>query len=115
MMHLLTTLIFTVAPLNEHFACNLNALTREERATHQRLGEALRNAVREQKELRNGYAFRLRHDALTNVAQWVALESRCCPFFTFAIEIDRDQGPVWLRITGSLGVKKFMREELGLS
>lgn len=115
----MASLILALVPLasgaGERFACNLNALTRTERAAHQKLGEAVRERVREQKELKNGYAFRLDAEALPTAAQWVAFESRCCPFFTFEIEVARDRGPVWLRITGSDGVKAFMREELGLS
>ena len=45
---------------------------------------------------------------------FVAEERQCCPFFTFEMEQARDQGPVWLRVTGSDGVKEFIRAEFGL-
>jgi hypothetical protein len=45
-------------------------------------------------------------------AEWVTFEHRCCRFFTFAMEQARDDGPLWLRITGSPGVKAFIRAEL---
>jgi hypothetical protein len=44
-------------------------------------------------------------------AEWVSLERKCCPFLAFEIEQPKDQGPVWLRITGPEGVKAFIEEE----
>src|SRR6266545_4451753 len=98
----------------ERFACNLSALTRSERALHARRAQALLSAVQERTELPNGYAFRLPPAELVTAAQWVAFERRCCPFFTFELEQARDQGPLWLRITGSEGVKAFIRAEFQL-
>jgi len=65
-------------------------------------------------ELRDGYAFRLAPGALATTADWVALESRCCPFFAFELELESHGGPLWLRICGAEDVKAFIREELGL-
>ena len=71
-------------------------------------------AIQEKRELPEGYAFRLPPDNLSAVAEWVAFERKCCPFFTFVLEQSSDVGPLWLRITGPKGVKVFMREEFGL-
>jgi len=98
----------------ERFACNMNALTSGERARHLELSHTLLSAVQEKRELRNGYAFRLPTSALMTAAEWVSLERKCCPFFAFEIEQSRDQGPLWLRITGSEGVKAFIEEEFPL-
>jgi hypothetical protein len=95
-------------------ACNLTALSKDERATHSKLMLQMAGAVQETKELRDGYAFRLAPGALATTAQWVALESRCCPFFAFELELESHGGPLWLRIRGAEGVKAFIREELGL-
>ena len=48
------------------------------------------------------------------VSQWIAYERKCCPFFDFALEIPKDSGPVWLRITGERGIKDFIRTEFEL-
>ena len=96
------------------FACNVNALTGAERARHGDLSGTLLASVQERSELHNGYAFRLPASALMTAAEWVSLERKCCPFFAFEIEQPKDQGPVWLRITGSEGVKAFIEEELQL-
>jgi len=96
------------------FACNMTALTRKERSVHQKASQKLFAAVQERKELGDGYAFRLPAEALETTAQWVALERKCCPFFTFGMELARDDGPLWLRVTGSDGIKPFIRAEFGL-
>jgi hypothetical protein len=64
--------------------------------------------------MRNGYAFRLAPAKLVDAAQWVSFERRCCPFFAFELELAKNDGPLWLRITGTRGVKPFIREEFRL-
>ncbi len=67
----------------------------------------------ETKELADGYLFRFRPEAVSfaEVADWVATERVCCPFFDLAIEAERENGPLSLRITGREGVKQFIRME----
>jgi len=96
------------------YACNMAALTNKERATHQKASQRLFEYVQQRKELANGYAFRLPPEALVTTAQWVSLERKCCPFFAFEMELARDRGPLWLRVTGSDGIKTFIRAEFGL-
>jgi hypothetical protein len=98
----------------EHFACNLGALTKDERAQHARDSKTLLDSVQETKELKNGYAFRIPAASLLTAAQWITFERRCCPFFTFELQQSRDRGPVWLSVTGSEGVKEFIKGEFGL-
>ena len=98
------------------FMCNLGALDAKQRARYQALGKQLHEWVQEAKELSNGYAFRLPADASTilSVAEWVTFERLCCPFFTFALEIEGEGKPLWLRMTGREGVKEFMQSEFGI-
>jgi hypothetical protein len=107
-------LLSTGAYASEHFACNMHALNKAERARHHELSQTLFKAVVEKAELPNGYGFRLAAKDLSTAAEWVGLESRCCPFFGFELELARDQGPLWLRITGAEGVKTFIRAEFGI-
>ena len=95
------------------FACDLRALTSDERAQHAELGQQLLAAIQERRELPNGYAFRLAASEWLVAARWAALERKCCPFFAFELDSAPDGGPLWLRLTGRAGVKAFMREELG--
>lgn len=95
-------------------ACNLNAMTKTERARHDELAHGLWKSVLEKRELANGYAFRVPEAALVSTAEWVALERKCCPFFAFSITQAEDEGAVWLHITGGKGVKEFIAAELKL-
>jgi hypothetical protein len=96
------------------FACDLRALTTEERARHATLAGELFAAILERKELANGYALRLPPERWLDAARWAELERKCCPFFTFELNAAADRGPLWLTITGRAGAKEFMKLELGL-
>lgn len=95
----------------EQYTCNMAALTEEELAQYQELANTLHSLVQESKELKNGFAFRLPPEALVTTSQWVSFERECCPFFDFELEIAKNSGPIWLRITGDRGVKDFIRTE----
>ena len=97
----------------EEFGCNRGALNKAERSRHEALSQALLASVQEHRELADGYAFRFPAETLVPAAEWVSLERKCCPFFTFVLEQARDQGPLWVRLTGSEGVKVFIKEEFG--
>jgi hypothetical protein len=111
---LIALLLALPAQAGEHFYCNMDALTKSERARHRELSQQLVKAAAERAELANGFGFRLAAKDLPVAAEWVGYESRCCPFFGFELALARDQGPLWLRITGSEGVKAFIRAEFGL-
>ena len=61
-----------------------------------------------------GYAFRHSSEASVclAVAEFITLESMCCPFFEFGLEVERDGGSLWLRITGGEDARRVLREEL---
>jgi len=116
---LLSTVLLAMIPLGslaagERFACDMKALTKTDREAYQKLSRTLFAAVQEKRELPNGYSFRLPPGTLLTVAKWVEFERKCCPFFTFDVEVARDNGPLWLRVTGADGVKAFIRAEFQL-
>lgn len=94
--------------------CDPDAHPAAERESHQASAERLFAAVREKRELPDGYAFRLLAEGamLRQVAAYIADERLCCPFFRFEIAIEPEGGPLWLRITGGAGVKEFLAAEL---
>lgn len=96
--------------------CNLNALTKEQRQRHKALSVELRTAVQGMRELPDGYAFRLPSDEamMQKTMEWVVMERRCCPFIAFALEIEREGGPLWLKLSGREGVKPFLKLELNI-
>jgi len=87
------------------------------KARHAELSKKLKEARVETKELSNGFAFRLQAEtvSLAELAEWVAGERKCCPFFDFEILQARDAGPLWLKLEGYEGVKAFIRDEFGVT
>lgn len=95
-------------------ACDLSELDAEVRATHLATARQLMSdGAAEVRELPDGYAFRYAAAQYEQVAQFIANERLCCPFFSFALEVTPAHGPLWLRITGGEGVKEFLQSELG--
>ena len=82
-------------------ACNLGAIDPDRRPTYltqvERLLRELPLAV---EALPDGLAFRFDQEHYSTIAEFVAQERLCCPFFRFVLDVTPEQGPVWLRITG---------------
>jgi hypothetical protein len=97
-------------------ACNWVALTAEQQERQRGLYRQLRADVEEVRELADGYAFRHSSDraVLLAIAEFVANERLCCPFFEFGIAVERDGGPVWFRITGQGEAKRVLEAEMGV-
>jgi hypothetical protein len=95
-------------------ACDMSVLSPAQRQAHLANSRDLFANVQAIKELSDGYEFQLADDpnAITKLAEFVALEKLCCPFLNFAIEVEAEGGPVRLRLTGREGVKAFVREEV---
>ena len=95
------------------FYCNVNALTKAERERHKKLSAMLAEARLETVELPDGFSFRVQGEKLTlpELAEWISAESKCCPFFDFEIQLERENGPLWLKLRGTEGVKRFIRSE----
>jgi hypothetical protein len=93
----------TTAPV----ACTL---TGAEQAQHQQDVRDLFRSVDAVRELPDGYAFRFPADDrfLTALADFIAVERRCCPFFTFTLTVEPSGGPLWLHLCGSAEIKAFV-------
>lgn len=94
-------------------ACNIFAIPKDDRPTHEANTKRIVASTQETRELPTGYAWRLPNDTdlLQTVATFLRYERLCCPFFHFKLEIEPDQGPVWLHITSVVDVKAFLRSE----
>jgi len=94
-------------------ACNSAAIPKEVRPLHQANTKRIFTSVQEVRELETGYALRLADetDLLQTVVAFLRYERLCCPFFHFKLEMEPDQGPVWLHITGVIDVKDFLQRE----
>jgi hypothetical protein len=98
-------------------ACNAFALSSEIRKRHfEELGPALLKLKKSTRELPDGYEFELPADNKTYqlLTEWAFQERLCCPFFDIELRFDRENGPLWLRLTGRPGTKDFIKMELGI-
>jgi hypothetical protein len=92
--------------------CNLGALSRAERARHLELIALLKDKVSEMREASDGYAFRYAPELLPRLAEWTMLETKCCPFIDFQLELEpQPGGSAWLRLRGDEDVKEFVRTD----
>jgi hypothetical protein len=118
-------LVAAPAPQSEPappLACRLDALTTSQRERHRLLSERLVGAVVSSRELPDGWEISLDlariRDAkgtpycVVELAEWVDLEARCCPFVDFGIDASGRGGPVRLRLTGREGVKELIAAEV---
>jgi hypothetical protein len=98
------------------FVCNINALAPVERAHHKQLTGRLVSSRTEIVETETGYEFHFDPSvvSIAELADWVAAESKCCLFFDFNIDLEREGTVVCLRLTGDEGVKQFIRSEFQL-
>jgi len=97
-------------PREVPIACNLKALTASQRKELSRLGGVGVEAVVASKELPDGYSFQLdpARASLSDVAQWIDLWRRCCPFYEFQLDVHGADGTVWLSLRGRKGVKEYL-------
>jgi hypothetical protein len=102
--------------LKTQFFCDLAAMNGEQRARYRNVTQQMRAATPVIEELSDGYALRFGVDSslCLIVAEFMTLERLCCPFLDLTLEIAREGGSIHLKLTGSEGVKQFLRAELGL-
>jgi hypothetical protein len=96
------------------FACDRSALSPQARQRHfDELSPALRARKKSIRELPDGFEFEFPPDPATFqlVAEWVAGERLCCPFFDIDVHLDREGTSLWLRLTGREGVKQIIRAD----
>lgn len=103
--HVLTT--------QNKFYCNIKALNPVERQHHKQLTDKLIAARREIVEAEKGYEFQYSPSnvSIGELADWVVAEGKCCPFFDFHIDLEREGDLLCLRLTGEEGIKPFIRSE----
>jgi len=94
-------------------ACDLSAFDAGERVRHSALRDELRARRLDVREVADGYAFSYPADSETilKLAEFVALERRCCPFFDFVLDITAGAAQVRLTIGGGSEVKEFLRAQ----
>ena len=94
-------------------ACDLRSIPADQRTEH--LGAAehlLTSLANETHELPNGYAFRFAAEHYARVTAFIGNERRCCPFYTFTLEVPPGGVALSLRITGPEGAKELLAANL---
>jgi hypothetical protein len=88
-------------------------LYRAARERHKRLTDKLIAKRKEIVETAKGYEFQYTPSIVSigELADWVAAEGKCCPFFDFHIDLEREGNLLCLRLTGEEGIKPFIRSE----
>lgn len=107
---LLVVVLVAHAETPPPIACNLKVLTSEQRKELTRMGEHVISAITSSREMSDGYAFRIdpAKASLMDVAQWLDLWRRCCPFYEFQVEFRAADANVWLSVKGRSGVKEYI-------
>lgn len=98
------------------FYCNVAALNPAERAHQNQLTAKLLAVRTDVIETQKGYEFQFSPSTITiaELADWVATEGKCCPFFDFHIDLENQGTLLCLRLTGEDGIKEFIRIALKL-
>jgi len=93
-------------------ACNIKAISAEQRPRYTALVKQLRATVQSRKDLPNGYAYELdtKHITLPEIAEWITMERLCCPFLAFQLDVHQNGG-TRLSMTGPNGTKAVLAEE----
>ncbi len=99
------------------YKCDLTALDPAQRKRHSELSAEVWPRRLEMKELASGHGLRFPFDAslFESIAELALLEHLCCPFLEIELDLSKDKGPIWVRLTGDSGVKGFLRAELGIA
>lgn len=96
------------------FYCDRLALNPEQRKRKEELNHTLGSLRKDTREIRDGYEFDFPPSAFQSVAEWIMLERLCCPFFNFELRLEANDAPLAMHLSGSSGVKQFIRAEFSV-
>jgi hypothetical protein len=92
-------------------ACDMSALSPAERHRYDALRRLMLDSVEEVTGSATEFRVRLgRAVSPSEVAEWMDLEHRCCPFLTLRLAL-RDDGTTWIDLGGSAAIKAFLADE----
>lgn len=96
------------------FACNPEAMDKEQRARYTILTKQLFATKGNVRELPDGYAdgFSANPQTIKDAAEFISYERLCCPFLNFGMVVEGEN--LSLQLKGEEGVKEFLKSELGM-
>jgi hypothetical protein len=95
-------------------ACQLDVFDAAERRRYESLRERLAERRLGIHEVPDGIAvvYPGEPEMFRDVAEWITLERRCCPFLSFRLEFDAEPPSIRLRLVGGEDVKRFLQSQL---
>ena len=100
---------------NIPLACNMDVFMPAEREKHIQTTTQLFQSVQTIHEAENGFEFMfpnfVEQENLTQLAEFIFNERRCCPFLEFTLKIVPNGTPISLLLTGPEGTQEFLRAE----
>lgn len=92
-------------------ACDMSAFTPDERRQYNALRSRVTSSVTGTAGTDTGFRMRL-DDSMTlpEIAEWVGLERRCCPFLTITLAVQPDEAR-WVELGGSRAIREFLSKE----
>jgi len=98
-------------PESRPIACDMTALTPNERSRYDALRSRISASVHETRSTNTSFRLRLDESvSLPEIAEWISMEHRCCPFLNIAVVLQPD-GTRWVELGGSVPIKEFLRDE----
>jgi hypothetical protein len=94
-------------------ACNLGALSLEQREREQNLLAEFKSLQRRARPIDAGYSFEIPDGpaTLARLGEFLALERLCCPFLSFRLAVGSELAPVVLEVTGDdAAAQAFVRD-----
>jgi hypothetical protein len=92
-------------------ACDMSAFSLDERQRYQTLRTKVMTAIEEIVETPSGFRGRVGHSVQAGeIAEWMSLERRCCPFLDLGLRLTGDRGQ-WLELQGGTDAKELVRAE----
>ncbi|MGZ3626695.1 MAG: hypothetical protein ACXVDN_03365 [Ktedonobacteraceae bacterium] len=105
----------TKTPITEDIplACTLSESEQKNRNTE--LNNLFKH-IQQVNELADGYALRFPGDDTwaNTLIQFITYERACCPFFTFVLIFEPQQGSIWLHLRGPQGTKAIIEDMLNV-
>ena len=94
---------------NQSLACDLTAIPASAREEHVLTAPQLFRLAQEVQELPDGFAIRFLNEPgrFMQIATFVENERLCCPFFNFELDVEPNNGSLWLRLTGQEASRNF--------
>jgi len=100
---------------NTPLVCNMDVFTPAERENHIRTTTQIFQSVQTIHEVESGFEFIFPNfdaaENLTQLAEFMFNERRCCPFLEFTLRIAPNDMPISLLLTGPEVTQEFLRAE----